>query len=77
VPSRFYRPHLLHDAKTHPLAAVSLLSSHSDRLATRLQRLVARDPAGATAAFEEVEHRVVALEEAFYDQFLPAVPAGG
>jgi hypothetical protein len=78
VPSRFYRPHLLHDAKTHPLATVSLLSSsHSDRLATRLQRLVARDPAGATAAFEEVEHRVVALKTAFYDQFLPAVPADG
>jgi hypothetical protein len=74
--SRFYYPHLVHDAKAHPLANVSLLSStHSDRLATRLHELLARAP--STAAFEEVEEQALHLKESFYDQFLPLLPGGG
>jgi hypothetical protein len=75
--SRFYYPHHVHDAKAHPLAGVSLLSTtHSDRLATRLVELLRRVPAGAgaaAAAFAEAEQRALRLKEAFYDQFLSYV----
>lgn len=73
--SRFYYPHLLHDAKARPLATVSLLSTtHSDRLATRLRDLLARTP--PTDAFDEVEDRVLRLKSRFYDQFTPSLPPG-
>ncbi|MET9852882.1 hypothetical protein ABZY57_08050 [Streptomyces sp. NPDC006450] len=77
--SRFYHPHLVHDAKTHSLATVSMLSdTHSDRLAARVTELLARaDGAGGTAgadAFRETEERALLLKARFYDQFLP-VPA--
>lgn len=70
--SRFYYPHHLHDAKAHPLAAVSLLSTtHSDRLALRLSELLAREE--STAGFRETEERALELKVSFYDQFLPAL----
>jgi hypothetical protein len=73
--SRFYYPHYVHDAKAHPLAGVSLLSTtHSDRLATRLVALLSRTGSGAAAAFTETEQRALRLKEAFYDQFLPRSP---
>ncbi|UNO38450.1 hypothetical protein [Streptomyces sp. MST-110588] len=69
--SRFYYPHYVHDAKAHPLATVSLLSTtHSDRLATRLSELLARQ--GSTACFREAEERSLQLKTRFYDQFLLA-----
>ncbi|MFI5766382.1 hypothetical protein ACIA8F_36300 [Streptomyces sp. NPDC051563] len=72
--SRFYHPHLVHDAKTHSLAAVSLLSdTHSDRLAARVTELLGRaDRAAGAAGFRETEERALRLKTAFYDQFLPA-----
>jgi len=74
--SRFYYPHYLHDAKAHPLAAVSLLSAtHSDRLATRISELLARQ--GTSDAFREVEEQALRLKAAFYDQFLPALERVG
>jgi hypothetical protein len=67
--SRFYYPHHIHDAKAHPLAGVSLLStSHSDRLATRLVDLLAQAP--SSASFVATETRALRLKESFYDQFL-------
>ncbi|MEW2416391.1 hypothetical protein AB0953_22080 [Streptomyces sp. NPDC046866] len=70
--SRFYHPHLVHDAKTHSLATVSLLSgSHSDRLATRVTELLARED--SSDCFREAEERALGLKLAFYDQFLPAL----
>ncbi|MEV4175992.1 hypothetical protein [Nonomuraea sp. NPDC049709] len=74
--SYFYYPHLLHDAKAHPLAATSRLSaSHSDQLGVRLSELLARDH-GADG-FREVERRAYELRVDFYDQFLPMVAATG
>ncbi|MET9959173.1 hypothetical protein ABZ128_08810 [Streptomyces sp. NPDC006326] len=70
--SRFYYPHHVHDAKTHSLATLSLLSgSHSDRLATRVTELLAHEE--STAGFRELEERALLLKTAFYDQFLPAL----
>ncbi|MGW6685671.1 hypothetical protein [Streptomyces sp. NPDC054961] len=70
--SRFYHPHLVHDAKTHSLATVSLLSgTHSDRLATRVIELLARE--ATTDRFKEMEERTLQLKTGFYDQFLPAL----
>ncbi|MEU7551626.1 hypothetical protein AB0B01_04550 [Streptomyces sp. NPDC044571] len=70
--SRFYYPHHVHDAKTHSLATLSLLSgSHSDRLATRVTELLAHEE--STAGFRELEERALHLKTAFYDQFLPAL----
>ncbi|KPI33901.1 hypothetical protein OV450_6194 [Actinobacteria bacterium OV450] len=74
--SRFYHPHRVHDAKTQPLARVSLLSgSHSDRLAARVTELLARE--GSSDCFKELEERSVQLKTAFYDQFLPALDRVG
>ncbi|MFK0233053.1 hypothetical protein [Streptomyces vinaceus] len=70
--SRFYFPHHVHDAKTHSLATVSLLSgSHSDRLAARVTELLAQEE--STDCFRELEERALHLKARFYDQFLPAV----
>ncbi|MER6778768.1 MULTISPECIES: hypothetical protein [unclassified Streptomyces] len=70
--SRFYFPHHVHDAKTHSLATVSLLSgSHSDRLAARVTELLAQEE--STERFRELEERALRLKTRFYDQFLPAV----
>ncbi|MFE6842839.1 hypothetical protein [Streptomyces sp. NPDC057686] len=70
--SRFYHPHHVHDAKTHSLATVSLLSgSHSDRLAARVTELLAQEE--STDCFRELEERALDLKTRFYDQFLPAV----
>ncbi|CAM5484557.1 hypothetical protein SAVIM338S_03342 [Streptomyces avidinii] len=70
--SRFYHPHHVHDAKTHSLATVSLLSgTHSDRLATRVAELLGREE--TTARFKEMEERTLLLKTDFYDQFLPAL----
>jgi hypothetical protein len=70
--SRFYYPHHIHDAKVHPLATVSLLSStHSDRLAMRLNQLLVHEP--SAGVLEEVEEQIVRFKESFYDQFLPAL----
>ncbi|MBT2528888.1 hypothetical protein J7E91_26650 [Streptomyces sp. ISL-99] len=74
--SRFYYPHHVHDAKAHSLATVSLLSTtHSDRLATRLSELLARED--STACFKEAEERSLQLKMSFYDQFLPALDRVG
>lgn len=74
--SRFYYPHHVHDAKAHPLATVSLLSStHSDRLASRMSELLARE--GSTGCFREVEEAALRLKTDFYDQFLPALERVG
>ncbi|MGG8408091.1 hypothetical protein ACM614_16515 [Streptomyces sp. 12297] len=70
--SRFYHPHYVHDAKTHSLATVSLLSgTHSDRLATRVAELMAGEE--SADRFKELEEQALALKVSFYDQFLPAV----
>lgn len=70
--SRFYHPHHVHDAKKHSLATVSLLSAtHSDRLATRVTELLAREE--TTDRFREMEERTLLLKTAFYDQFRPAL----
>ncbi|MET9882842.1 hypothetical protein ABZZ20_06680 [Streptomyces sp. NPDC006430] len=70
--SRFYHPHHVHDAKTHSLGTVSLLSgSHSDRLATRVTELLAREE--STDCFKELEERSLRLKTDFYDQFRPAL----
>lgn len=70
--SRFYYPHYVHDAKAHPLATVSLLSTtHSDRLATRLRELLSR--AESSDCFREVEERALRVKTGFYDQFLPGL----
>ncbi|MFD5149013.1 hypothetical protein [Streptomyces sp. NPDC058401] len=73
--SRFYHPHLVHDAKTHSLATVSLLSdTHSDRLAARVTELLGRaEGAAGAAGFKETEERALLLKAGFYDQFLPAL----
>ncbi|MFI1396371.1 hypothetical protein [Streptomyces sp. NPDC020681] len=74
--SRFYYPHHVHDAKAHSLANVSLLSAtHSDRLATRLTELLARED--STDCFKEVEQRSLELKVGFYDQFLPVLDRVG
>ncbi|MER7466520.1 hypothetical protein [Streptomyces sp. NPDC097981] len=74
--SRFYHPHHVHDAKTQPLARVSLLSgSHSDRLAARVTELLAREE--SSDCFKELEERSVQLKTVFYDQFLPALDRVG
>jgi len=74
--SRFYYPHHVHDAKAHPLAAVSLLSTtHSDRLAMRLNDLLAREE--STDCFKETEERALQLKASFYNQFLPALERVG
>ncbi|MFC9506841.1 hypothetical protein [Streptomyces sp. NPDC057002] len=74
--SRFYYPHYVHDAKAHPLTAVSLLSAtHSDRLATRISELLARGR--NSDVFRETEERALHLKTAFYDQFLPALDRAG
>ncbi|GAA2245481.1 MULTISPECIES: hypothetical protein [Streptomyces] len=74
--SRFYYPHYVHDAKAHPLTTVSLLSAtHSDRLATRISDLLARQ--GGAEAFRETEERALHLKTAFYDQFIPALDRVG
>ncbi|MFF7789053.1 hypothetical protein [Streptomyces sp. NPDC007991] len=74
--SRFYYPHYVHDAKAHPLTTVSLLSAtHSDRLATRISRLLTRPE--SRDAFRETEERALHLKSAFYDQFLPALDRVG
>ncbi|MEO3766458.1 hypothetical protein [Streptomyces sp. B8F3] len=74
--SRFYHPHHVHDAKTHPLSAVSLLSgSHADRLAARLGELLSRET--STEVFRAVEERALQLKLGFYDQFRPAVERVG
>ncbi|GAA3647300.1 hypothetical protein GCM10022224_007670 [Nonomuraea antimicrobica] len=71
--SCFYYPHLIHDAKAHPLATTSRLSaSHSDRLGVRLSELLARD--GDTEGFRAVERRAYLLRVDFYDQFSAMVP---
>ncbi|MCY0927362.1 hypothetical protein OTB20_14310 [Streptomyces sp. H27-H1] len=68
--SRFYHPHLVHDAKTHSLATVSMLSdTHSDRLAARVTELLSRT--GGVAGFKETQEQALRLKAGFYDQFLP------
>ncbi|SDK61630.1 hypothetical protein [Streptomyces indicus] len=69
--SHFYYPHLVHDAKAHPLASVSLLAtSHADRLARRLHALLtAAEPGAAAAAFRAEEQRSLDIKLRFYDQF--------
>ncbi|AXK37067.1 hypothetical protein DVA86_03765 [Streptomyces armeniacus] len=70
--SRFYYPHLVHDAKAHPLTTVSLLSAtHSDRLATRISELLTREE--SAGRFRETEERALDIKTGFYDQFLPAL----
>ncbi|MFI6709152.1 hypothetical protein ACIBF7_22130 [Nonomuraea sp. NPDC050478] len=72
--SRFYHPHLVHDAKAHPLGAESLPSAtHSDQLGARLAELVTGEE--SAAGFRETEQRVLRIKTDFYDQFLPLVPA--
>ncbi|WP_434587488.1 hypothetical protein [Streptomyces sp. A5-4] len=74
--SRFYYPHYVHDAKAHSLATASLLSTtHSDRLATRLRELLARE--GSADCFREMEEQALQQKVAFYDQFLPALERAG
>jgi hypothetical protein len=68
--SRFYYPHLMHDAKAHPLATASLLSTtHADQLGMRLSELLAAGDAGE--CFRETEQAILRLKLDFYDQFAP------
>lgn len=71
--SRFYYPHLVHDAKAHPLATASLLSTtHADQLGVRLSELL--ETAGAAESFRETEQAILGLKMTFYDQFAPLLP---
>lgn len=67
-PSRFYQPHLVHDAKAHPLGSSSS-QTHSDQLGARLWQLLG--PAEAQACFRETEERILQVKTGFYDQFAP------
>lgn len=69
---------MVHDAKTHSLATVSMLSdTHSDRLAARVTDLLGRgdraEGADRANGFRETEERALRLKAGFYDQFLPAL----
>lgn len=68
TPSRFYLPHLVHDAKAHPLGSTDG-DTHSDQLGARLCQLL--DAPGAQEAFQRTEQRILAIKSGFYDQFLP------
>jgi len=66
--SLFYYPHHVHDAKTHPLATASLLSTtHSDQLGIRLRQLLKSDR--EKKLFMATEEDVLLLKMQFYDQF--------
>ena len=66
--SVFYYPHLVHDAKSRPIAAASVLSlTHSDQLGVRLSQLL--DSAPAREAFKNTEQAILDLKSGFYDQF--------
>ncbi|GAA4847255.1 hypothetical protein [Kitasatospora terrestris] len=70
--SVFYHPHLLHDAKTLPLAGAAEQSgTHADALASRIAALLAEQP--SPAVFKSLERQALRLKTAFYDQFLPAL----
>ncbi|GAA3376966.1 hypothetical protein GCM10020367_50750 [Streptomyces sannanensis] len=74
--SLFYYPHHVHDAKTRPLTTVSLLSgTHSDRLATRVTELLAKEE--STDCFKQLEEQALRIKVSFYDQFLPALERVG
>lgn len=67
--SLFYYPHHLHDAKVHPLATASLLSTtHSDQLGMRLWQLLESDR--AKTLFMATEKDILLLRMRFYDQFM-------
>lgn len=68
--SRFYYPHLVHDAKVRPLDAPSVLSAtHSDQLGRRLWKLLG--PADAQECFKRTERAVLDVKLGFYNQFEP------
>lgn len=67
--SRFYYPHLVHDAKKKSLAQLSLTgSTHSDQLAISLKAVLQN--AASLHYCAEVTGAIVALKTQFYDQFL-------
>lgn len=68
--SRFYHPHITHDAKHKPLTQYSLVSAttHSDLLAFSLHTLLDKEEAIAYCA--EVETEILAIKSSFYDQFV-------
>jgi hypothetical protein len=67
--SHFYCEHCLHDEKTRGLGDQShkTKSTHADRLGKALAPLL-DTPEKLTYAFE-IEQRIVAIKEGFYDQF--------
>lgn len=66
--SRFYFPHLVHDAKDRPLSRPSrLAATHSDRLASRLRALLVGEE--QRDLFLAAERRILAIREGFYRQF--------
>lgn len=70
--SRFYHPHLVHDAKHKSVTQYSLVSAttHSDQLAISLQSLLDKEEAVAYCA--EIETEIVTIKSGFYDQFVRA-----
>lgn len=72
--SRFYYPHIVHDAKHKPLTQYSAVSAitHSDLLAASLQTLLDQEEAIAYCA--EVEMEIVTIKSSFYDQFVGEEP---
>lgn len=67
--SRFYYPHIVHDAKRKPLGQYSInATTHPDQLALSLQALLNTKEAIAHCA--EIETEIVAVKSAFYDQFI-------
>ncbi|MFF4343349.1 hypothetical protein ACFY00_25885 [Kitasatospora sp. NPDC001540] len=74
--SVFYHPHLLHDAKTAPLAGLAAEpGTHADALAARVAALLVDER--STAVFAELEERAYRIKAEFYDQFRPALDRAG
>lgn len=69
--SRFYYPHLTHDARRYGFGdpQLALSRTHSDRLATILQFLLGEAGTDGIAHCARIEHQIVSLKNTFYDQF--------
>ena len=68
--SAFYYPHHIHDAKKKPLTSMlTSATTHSDKMAVRLVRLLNSE--SAYSIFRETEKKVYKIKYHFYDQFTP------
>jgi hypothetical protein len=69
--SRFYYPHIVHDAKRRPMDQYSIVNAttHPDQLALSLQDLL-DNKKEAIAYCAAIETEIVGIKSAFYDQFI-------